>query len=383
MKKNLFPLLLGGLGIGITEFVMMGLLPDLAANLKISIPDAGHLIAAYAVGVVIGAPLLVLLARKIQPKRLLIFLMVLFTIFNACSAFAPNYYFLLVSRFFAGLPHGAFFGAGSVVASRIAEKGKESQAISFMFSGLTLANLVGVPLGTFIGHHYLWRYTFGIIAIIGIITIVCLHAWLPALRSMENKNMKEELSFFAHIDSWFLLAIIAIGTGGLFSWISYIAPLLTEIARFNADAIPYIMAWAGLGMVVGNIMGGKLADKYSPSKAMMVLLISMTISLLIIHETAASQLLELIMTFVTGAIAFAIIAPIQMLMIKSSRGSEMLASSVSQGCFNIGNALGVFLGGLPIVFGFSYNDPELVGAIMTVIGVLMLSVFMAKKKSQA
>lgn len=376
MKKSLTALLFGGLGIGITEFVMMGLLPDLASNLKISIPDAGHLIAAYALGVVVGAPLLILIAGRFPPKKLLLFLMVMFTVFNGLSALAPNYHILMLMRFLSGLPHGAFFGVGSVVASRIAEKGKESQAISIMFAGLTIANLAGVPLGTFIGHNYSWRYTFILIAIIGIITIISLKAWLPVQKTTEHKNIKNELYFFKHIDSWLIILLIAIGTGGLFSWISYIAPLLTDVANFPPSSIPYIMSLAGVGMFIGNIIGGKLADKYSPIKATMSLLLAMTIALIVIHFTAQFQSISLLMTLITGAISFALVSPIQMLMITSSKGSEMLASSVSQACFNIGNALGAFLGGIPIVYGFSYNTPELVGATMScfsiVIGGLLL-----------
>ncbi|WP_261387895.1 MFS transporter [Chitinophaga pinensis] len=164
MKKSLFPLMLGGLGIGTTEFVMMGLLPDIASGMKISIPEAGHMISSYALGVVIGAPLLVLMSGSYPPKKILIGLMIVFTAFNGLSAFAPSPFTLLLARFFSGLPHGAFFGVGSVVASRLADKGKQAQAISMMFAGLTIANLLLVPIGTWVGHHFLWRYTFGIVA---------------------------------------------------------------------------------------------------------------------------------------------------------------------------------------------------------------------------
>src|SRR5690606_33516272 len=181
MKRSLYALLLGGLGIGITEFVMMGLLPDIAKDLSITIPQAGHLISAYALGVVIGAPLLVVMAGKYPPKSILIFLMILFTVFNGLSAFAPGYTSLFISRLLAGLPHGAFFGVGSGVASRIAPKGKEAQAVSIMFAGLTLANVAGVPLGTYIGHHYSWRLSFAIIVLVGLITIISLKYWMPSL----------------------------------------------------------------------------------------------------------------------------------------------------------------------------------------------------------
>ncbi len=195
LNKKLIPLTLGGLGIGITEFVMMGLLPDIAKDLSITIPEAGHLISAYALGVVIGAPLLAIIAGKYPPKYILIALMGLFTVFNALSAFAPSYTSLFIARLFSGLPHGAFFGVGSVVASRIAPKGKEAQAVSLMFAGLTIANLFGVPLGTYIGHNFSWRYSFAIVAIVGIITLFSLKYWLPYLPAVKTVTLKVNLAF--------------------------------------------------------------------------------------------------------------------------------------------------------------------------------------------
>jgi DHA1 family arabinose polymer transporter-like MFS transporter len=368
MKKSLLALLFGGLGIGITEFVMMGLLPDIAKDLTISIPQAGHLISAYALGVVIGAPVLVAIAGSFPPKKILLALMVMFTVFNGFSAFAPGYTTLFIARLLAGLPHGAFFGVGSVVASRIAEKGKEAQAVSIMFAGLTIANIIGVPLGTYIGHHYSWRFTFVIIVSVGLITLLSLKLWMPSLPATKNRDFRKELDFFKHPESWLIIFMIAIGTGGLFSWYSYIAPLLTDVSGFKADSITYVLVLAGLGMFVGNLIGGKLADRISPAKASLFLLLAMAVALFIIHYVAYNQTLSLIMTFLTGAIAFASASPIQMLMINSSKGSEMLAASVSQASFNIGNALGAFLGGLPIAAGFDYTSPVWVGTLMALTG---------------
>ena len=344
-KKSLYSLALGGLGIGITEFVMMGILPDVAADLSISIPKAGHLISAYALGVVIGAPLLVVIAGKYPPKNLLIFLMILFTVFNGFSAFAPDYNTLFIARLLAGLPHGAFFGVGSVVASRLADKGKSAQAISVMFAGLTFANVIGVPIGTYIGHHYSWRYTFVIIVLVGIATIFSLKSWLPNIPANKDRNLMKELSFFKRKEAWLIIAIISIGTGGLFAWFSYIAPLMTEVAGFSSNSISYILILAGTGMVLGNFIGGRLADKISPAKATFVLLLLMACSLLVVFSVSSNPILALIMTFVTGTIAFSVGSPIQMLMINTAKGSEMLAASASQASFNIGNALGAFLGG--------------------------------------
>jgi len=370
INKHLLPLTLGGLGIGITEFVMMGLLPDIAKDLSVSIPQAGHLISAYALGVVIGAPLLVMIAGKYPPKKILLALMVMFTFFNACSAFAPNFDTLFIARLLSGLPHGAFFGVGSVVASRIAEKGKAAQAVSLMFAGLTIANVIGVPLGTYIGHHFSWRISFAIVVLVGLCTLVSLKLWLPTLEATKNRDLKTELNFFKKRESWIIIFMISIGTGGLFTWYSYIAPLMTEVAGFSANSVTYILILAGFGMMIGNFFGGFLADRFSPTKASAILLLAMVVTLVIVHFVSFNQPLALIMTFITGAIAFSLAAPIQMLMINSAKGSEMLGASASQASFNIGNALGAFFGGLPLVYGYDYTSPAYVGAVMALIGAL-------------
>jgi DHA1 family arabinose polymer transporter-like MFS transporter len=368
MKKALYALLLGGLGIGITEFVMMGLLPDIAKDLAITIPQAGHLISAYALGVVIGAPLLVLIAGKYPPKHILIFLMIIFTIFNGLSAFASGYTSLFISRLLAGLPHGAFFGVGSVVASRLAPKGKEAQSIAMMFAGLTIANIAGVPLGTYIGHNYSWRLSFAVIVLVGLITIISLKYWMPNLPASKESSLKNQLNFFKSSKSWLMILMIAIGTGGLFAWYSYIAPLMTEVSGFAANSMTYILMLAGFGMLLGNFIGGRLADIVSPAKASMILLSAMAVTLVIVYFVSFNPILSLIMTFVTGAVAFALAPSVQMLMINTAKGSEMLAAATSQASFNIGNALGAFLGGLPLAAGYNYTSPSLVGALMALTG---------------
>ena len=216
MKKSLLALSLGGLTIGITEFVVMGLLPDIATDLKVSIPVAGYLISAYALGVVIGAPLLVIIGRNYPPKKMLLILAAMLAVFNALSIIAPTYEFLFASRLLSGLPHGAFFGVGAVVASRLADKGKEAQAISIMFAGLTLANLAGVPIGTYIGHHFSWRYTFIIIAIVGLLTFVSLYFWMPNLEARAKETIKNQLQFFKKTEAWLIILITSFGFGGLF-----------------------------------------------------------------------------------------------------------------------------------------------------------------------
>ena len=382
IKKSLLALLFGGLGIGITEFVMMGLLEDIAVDLMIDIPTAGHLITAYAIGVVIGAPLLVVIAGKYPPKRILIGLMLVFIVFNAFTAFAPSYGSLLISRVLAGLPHGAFFGVGSVVASRLAQPGKEAQAISIMFAGLTIANLIGVPLGTYIGHHFVWRYSFAIVVLVGVITLLALKLWMPNMPVKQAGSVKSQLRFFRRREAWLIVGMIAIGTGGLFSWYSYISPLMTKVAGFSESSMTYILMLAGSGMFIGNLLGGRLADLVSPARASIILLLAMSVALVAQQYLSVYPIPSLVMTFVLGGIAFALSAPIQMLMINTAKGSEMLAASVSQASFNIGNALGAFLGGLPIAMGYGYTSPEWVGAAMAAFGALFALAFIFQQARQ-
>ena len=376
MKRSVLTLTLGGFGIGMTEFVIMGILPDIAKSLQITIPEAGHLVSAYALGVVVGAPLLIGFTGSKPPKTILLLLMCLFTVFNTISAFAPNYHMLLLSRFFSGMPHGAFFGVGAVVAGRLADSGKEARSVSLMFAGLTIANLIGVPLGTFIGHHISWRITFMIVGAIGLLTTTSIKIWMPSLSVTNTKGLMNELKFFIRLDAWLIVLVIAVGTGGFFCWYSYIAPLLTEVAGFNEDSIMYILVLAGLGMVVGNFIGGRLADRFSPLYTSAALLLAMALSLTLLYFVSQNQILTLISTFITGAIAFAMLSPLQMLMINTAKGAEMLAASVSQASFNIGNALGAYLGGLPIAAGLGYNSPEWVGASLAIGGVLVSLVLM-------
>ncbi|PQA59385.1 MFS transporter [Siphonobacter curvatus] len=383
MKKSLFSLTVGGFGIGMTEFVMMGILPDISRTLNISIPVAGHLISAYALGVVLGAPLLVGIAGNYPPKKILLGLMAMFTFCNALSAFAPNYEIMMLTRLLSGLPHGAFFGVGAVVASRLATPGKEAQAISMMFAGLTIANIIGVPLGTYIGHTMSWRITFLIIAVVGLITVLSIQQLLPAMPPVSESSILKDLKLFTRVEPWLILGITAIGTGGLFAWFSYIAPLLTEVGGFRSDQITWILVLAGVGMAVGNLISGMAADSISPIKATALFLSLMVVCLIVVSFVAPFKIPLLVMTFITGAISFTLGAPIQILMIRASNGSEMLASSVSQAGFNIGNALGAYLGGLPIAAGLGYTSPQWVGAMLAFTGFLMAVMMYFRQKSVA
>ncbi|MFJ1268799.1 MFS transporter [Legionella lytica] len=369
--KSLLPLSLGGFSIGMTEFLMMGVLPDVANSLSVSIPTAGYLIAIYALGVVIGAPLMIALAKNHPPKKFLALLMLLFVVFNILFSMAPTFSLLLITRFMAGLPHGAFFGVGAVVATQLAKPGKGASAVAIMFTGLTVANIIGVPLGTFIGHHSSWRIAYCMVASFGLVTLFSVLKWLPNVTLEQSVNFRQSLTIFKDIEIWLIIGISAIGTGGLFAWISYIAPLMTDVSLFSAEMVTFIMMLAGSGMAVGNILGGRLADRSSPLMVTGMMLLLMILCLFTVAMVAEHKLAALVMTFVTGSVAFAVVPAMQMLMIQAAHGAEMLASSIVQASANMGNTLGAFLGGLPIAAGFGYTSPEYVGMALVFVGFVL------------
>ena len=382
-KLSLISLTIGGFSIGMTEFLMMGVLPDISKSLFITIPAAGHLISIYALGVVIGAPLIVGIAGNYPPKKVLIGLMLMVFVFNGLFAIAPSYGLLMFSRFFAGLPHGAFFGVGAVVASKLAEPGREARSVAVMFAGLTVANIIGVPLGTYVGHHFDWRYSFGGIAFFGLLAMMAIHYWMPKIQAAANHSFRNSLKMFKTVDMWLIIGISAIGTGGFFAWISYIAPLMTEVASFSANMITLIMVIIGLGMAVGNFIGGRMADKFSPLKTTLFLLLSMVVALIFFAVISRFQIPAIIMTFLIGAIGFALIAPMQIMIMQYAKGAEMLASSVLQATSNFGNALGAFLGGLPIAAGFGYTSPEYVGSGLAFVGFALCLILLFRGRNKA
>ena len=370
-KKALLALAIGGFGIGMTEFVIMGILPDVANSLKITIPQAGHFIAAYALGVVIGAPLLTSIGNKLPAHKMLFGLMVWFTVFNTLSAFATSYTSLLFFRFLSGLPHGAFFGIGAVVAGKLAAPGKSAGAIATMFAGLTIANVIGVPLGTYLGHEFSWNISFLLVGIVGIAALFSVYFWMPMLPKTEKANRKKDFQIFKKAEIWALILLTTIGTGGFFAWYSYIAPLLTNITGYPESMVGYAMILAGLGMVVGNFVGAKMAEKLKPLNAVVISLAMMVIALLANVVIATHPIGILVLTFVIGIISFTVATPIQMAIIKAAEGSEMLGSSMNQSAFNMGNASGAYLAGIPIAMGYEITSASYVGAALAGTGILI------------
>ncbi|WP_405199275.1 MFS transporter [Christiangramia sp. LLG6405-1] len=384
MKKALLALAIGGFGIGMTEFVIMGILPEIANALEVSIPVAGHFISAYALGVVVGAPLLTIFGNKWPPQKTLLGLMVWFTIFNTLSAFADSYELLMLARFLSGLPHGAFFGIGAVVAGKLARPGKEAQAIAMMFTGLTVANVIGVPLGTWLGQNFSWGIAFLAVGVVGICAILSIKFWMPEVKIANAGGMKEELRLLRKPELWMVILLTTIGTGGFFAWYSYIAPLITDVAGHSEGVVSYAMILAGLGMVAGNFLGAKLAEMFSPIKAVIIALILMVTALLVNTFVAHDQIGVLITTFIIPVIAFCIATPIQMAVINTAKGSEMLGSSLNQSAFNMGNASGAYLAGLPIAYGYGIVSAQYVGAAMAGIGIFIgIGVIYMRKRQAA
>ncbi len=366
---------MGTLGLGMSEFVMMGILPDVARNLDISIPVAAHFISAYAIGVCVGAPFLVLVARKRPLKQILLVLVAVFTFGNLLSCVAPNYHAMLATRFISGLPHGAYFGVGSIVASKMAAEGKSSAAVAMMIAGMTVANLAGVPLGTYISQTISWRTTFLLIGCLDALILYFVWRWVPRFDPLPDTGFKGQFRFLRSAAPWLLILATMLGNGGLFCWYSYISPLMTNVSGFAPDKMTDIMVLAGLGMCIGNILSGRLSDIYSPARVATTVQLLMGFSLLLIFFLAQHAILSVVLMTVCTAGLFALSAPQQILLLRNSKGGEMLGAASVQVAFNLGNALGAYSGGLPIEAGLGYRYPALVGVGFCFLGFVMLLIY--------
>ena len=380
MRKStcLLPLALGTFGLGLTEFVMMGILPDTALAMKVSIPQAGSFISMYALGVVAGAVLLVVIARTKPLKTILLWLMSIFTIANLATAFVGNYHLFCAIRFIAGLPHGAFFGVGAISAGRLCEHGRENQAVATMVAGMTVANLLGIPFGTFISHNLSWRLTFLLIGLFGFVIVYSIIKLIPYLKPLPDNGFRGQFNFLKSIGPWLLIIAVIMGNGGIFCWYSYINPLLVKVSGIMPKYVSIVMVLAGAGMCIGNFLGGKLSDKFSPALVAGMTQLTACIALLLIFFFASNPVASIILMCVCTGCLFAISAPQQVLLIENARGGEMLGASFSQISFNLGNAIGAFVGALPVKYGLGYQYTAIPGAFFAFIGFVMLFYFYRK-----
>ncbi|MFG3491724.1 MFS transporter [Streptomyces sp. NPDC047972] len=363
MPLALLALAVGAFGIGTTEFVIMGLLPDIAADYGVSIPAAGLLVTGYALGVVVGAPLLTVFGAKVSRKRMLMLLMGLFVLGNLLSALAPNLGVMLTGRVVASLAHGSFFGIGSVVAAELVAPEKKAGAIATMFTGLTVANIVGVPLGTFIGQALGWRTTFAIVAALGLVGLLGIAKLVPATPRPEGTRLRGELKAFRNPQVLLAMAMTVLGFGGVFAAITYIAPMMTEVAGYSEGAVTWLLVLFGVGMFLGNLLGGRYADR-----ALMPLLYAalggLAVVLALFTVLAHHKVLAAVAIVLVGALGFATVPPLQKRVLDQAHGAPTLASAVNIGAFNLGNALAAWLGGLVIAAGFGYTAPNWVGALL-------------------
>jgi DHA1 family inner membrane transport protein len=363
MPLALLALAIGAFGIGTTEFVPMGLLPEIAGDFGVSIPSAGLLVTGYALGVVGGAPVMTALGTRLGRKSMLMLLMGLFVLGNLGSALAPSFGLMLAGRLVTALAHGAFFGIGAVVAAELAGPERRAGAIAAMFTGLTVANVVGVPLGTSVGQAFGWRVTFALVAGLGVAGLLGIAKLVPPLPRPEGTHLRRELKAFGNPQVVLAMAMTVLGFGGVFAAITYIAPMMTKVAGYSDGAVTWLLVLFGGGMSLGNVVGGRYADR-----ALMPMLYTalggLAVVLAVFTLTAHSKAPAAITVLLIGALGFATVPPLQKRVLDQAHGAPTLASAVNIGAFNLGNALAAWLGGLVISAGLGYTAPSWVGAAL-------------------
>ena len=381
MPRALLALAIGAFGIGTTEFVVMGMLPQIATGLDVSVSAVGLLISAYAVGVVIGAPTLTALGVRFTPRQTLIALMVLFTVGNLLSAVAPGYRALVAARVFAALAHGAFFGVGAVAARRLVPKEKATQAISLMITGLTVANVIGVPLGTFVAQQLSWRVVFAAVAGTGLVTIAGLLAWMPRVAG-EPTDLRSELTAFRRRGVWLVLGTTMIGFAALFSVYSYVSPILTELGGIPETWVTPVLGLFGVGTTVGTLAGGRLGDRWGLS-FVVVGLAGTAAALAVLACVARTPVAAVAVLVLFGTLAFALGPVVQNRVIEAARvPGGSLVSAANQAAFNVANALGAALGAGALSMGLGYTGPIWVGAAVAVTGAAMAVVAVRSERRE-
>ncbi|CAM5789670.1 MFS transporter [Castellaniella caeni] len=371
----IFALAIGAFAIGTTEFATMSLLPYFAQDLGIDAPTAGHVISAYALGVVVGAPLLTVLAARIARRTLLIALMGMFAVFNALCAFAPNYESLLVLRFLSGLPHGAYFGIGSLVAVSMVDYRQRNQAVGRMFLGLTVATIVGVPFANWLGHALTWRWGFALVAASGLLTMALIARLAPYSPPAVGASPLRELGALKHLQVWLTLAVGAIGFGGLFAVYTYLADILLQVTHVSPDGVPLVLAVFGIGLTVGNIIMPWLADKALMPTAAGLLLWSAAMGALFPLAAGNAWTISLSIFFIGFGGALGTI--LQTRLMDVAQHAQGLAAALNHSAFNFANALGPLLGGMAIAGGYGWTSPGWVGTGLALGGFVILMVSIA------
>ena len=373
MPRHLLALALGTLSLGIAEFAMMSILSNVAESLAVSIPEAGHFISAYALGVCAGVAVMVVAARGIALSRMLYILAGLIFAGNLFAALAFDYWSMLAARFIAGLPHGAYFGVGAIVATSLAAPGQASRDVCLMVTGMTIANLVGVPLGSFLAWSLSWRATFAVVACAALLLILALRLWMPHVPALPNKGFRAQFRFLGHLTPWLVLGAIGLGNGGFFACYSYVNPIMETVAGVPASLMSAVIALAGFGMVAGNLLSARLAGRFSDQalacSGQCVLFLSLAGILLWAPSTAAA----VILTTVAAGCVFFVSGPEQVMILTNAKEGQLLAAALGQTAFNFGNAVGAWLGGMPIDAGRTAEWSALPGCALAFTGFLLLA----------
>ncbi|MFC4605894.1 MFS transporter [Rhodococcus kronopolitis] len=384
MPIGLIALAIGGFGIGLTEFVIMGLLPEVASDFGVSEATAGWLISGYALSVVVGALALTAAVTRLPRKPVLAALMVLFVAGNALSALAPSYSMMLLGRVVAALCHGAFFGIGAVVAADMVAPNKKAGAIAVMFTGLTAANVLGVPFGTLLGQAAGWRSTFWVISAIGVVALVGILALVPntGRGTAGADGLRGELRAFRSGQVWLSILVTILGYGGMFGAFTYIAFTLTSVSGFGSATVPWLLMIFGIGLFVGNTLGGKAADR-NVDATLLVVLSALTVVLAVFAVTAESPAMAVASLLLMGVFGFATVPGLQMRVMAYASDAPTLASGANIGAFNLGNALGAWIGGVTITAGLGYTSPIWAGAGITALAVVVMAVAAGKARGRA
>jgi DHA1 family inner membrane transport protein len=383
MPIALFALAIASFGIGTTEFVIMGLLPEVAADLGVSIPSAGLLITGYALGVVVGGPIIVVATAKLPRKLTLVGLAAMFVVGNLFCAVAPNYSLLMAARVFTAFGHGAFFGISAVVAGTLVPRNQRAQAMALVFAGLTLANILGVPGGTALGQFAGWRSTFWAVVAIGLVSVAAIVAWVPSDRgAAAPPSLVREFAVFKRLQVWLAMAISVLAAGATFACFTYIAPILQQVTGMAPHQVTWVLLLFGVGITIGNLIGGRLADW----KLMPTIIAALSALILVLAQfswTSHSFIGACVSVFVWGCVMFILIAPLQMRVIECAGDAPNLASTLNQGAFNIGNAGGAWAGGAAITLGATYDMLPFVGAAMAAAALAIALISMQLAKGQA
>lgn len=366
-------LILGGIAIGTTEFVTMGLLPEIADGMGVSIPAAGHTITAYAAGVVVGAPLLAVLGATWPRKALLTGLMAAFAVGNLLSALAPGFTMLVAARFFAGLPHGAFFGVAALVAVDLAERSQAGRAVGRVMLGIPIANILGVPGATWLGQAYGWRTAYLLVAVLGIATIALIGYAVPHLPADRSRTVRGELSALTSLQVWLTLGVGAVGFGGMFAMYSYIAPTVTEVTGLPASSVPIFLLVFGVSGFVGTLVGGRLGD-WSVIRSIVIGLVGMGVSLGVFALVAPYAVPAVIVLAVVSVLAAVLVINLQLRLMQVAGEAQTLAAASNHAALNLANGLGAWLGGLVIAAGYGYTAPSIIGVGLSALGLVILGI---------